>query len=434
MGRTERRGSEERSRSSTDSARDEGTDGPGRSRSRGIERLHRQAGNQAVKALHEAGDLQASLTVSQPTDPAEREAERVAETVVREQVSAASVDVERTPTGRTSARRGASDANVEATVKSATAGGRPLPETTRDFFGSRFDRDFSDVRVHTGTAADRAARSLDAEAFTVGRDIAFARGKYRPDTRAGKELLAHELTHVAQQNAAPGVDGVSRQMVRLRPERGAGLSEVKAYLACNVCRPGPGEVCGRSLDDRTLRILISSGWRPALTVGQMTANMASTIVAVDEQVAHSDAIQTYLKVEFLVQNAELVQGHTGNTRLSYPGERPEFNSFYEELGDQVLQTAIGELLPLSNLAGFALDTGLAIFNQYIADENTYEEGIRRTIISRLDDELDEDIPQLYEEGRRAHRPLKERRNLAREYLWDLPGAGPSYDLPRWEAP
>lgn len=60
-----------------------------------------------------------------------------------------------------------------------------------------------DVRVHADGIADALARSVQARAFTTGRDVFFARGEYRPGTAAGERLLAHELTHVAQQRGAP---------------------------------------------------------------------------------------------------------------------------------------------------------------------------------------------------------------------------------------
>jgi Domain of unknown function (DUF4157) len=60
-----------------------------------------------------------------------------------------------------------------------------------------------DVRVHADGAADTLARSVQARAFTTGRDVFFARGEYRPGTAAGDRLLAHELAHVAQQRGAP---------------------------------------------------------------------------------------------------------------------------------------------------------------------------------------------------------------------------------------
>ncbi len=66
--------------------------------------------------------------------------------------------------------------------------------------------DFSDVRVHTGDAADASARSVSAHAYTVGSNIVFQRGTYDPGSSQGQTLLAHELTHVVQQRSGP-VDG-----------------------------------------------------------------------------------------------------------------------------------------------------------------------------------------------------------------------------------
>jgi len=159
--------------------------------------LHGAAGNQAVRELHERGELQAKLAVSQPADPAEREAERVADEVVTGPAPSVAADAEIRRSGTADGQT--VDGETERRVRSSLSGGRPLPGSTRSFFEERFGGDFSDVRVHTGPEADAAARSIDAEAFTVGTDIAFASGNYRPSTAAGTELLAHELTHVVQQ-------------------------------------------------------------------------------------------------------------------------------------------------------------------------------------------------------------------------------------------
>jgi hypothetical protein len=80
--------------------------------------------------------------------------------------------------------------------------GQALDSPTRAFMEPRFGHDLSRVRVHTGGAAARAASSVNAHAFTVGRNIAFANGQYAPDTMAGRRILAHELTHVLQQSSA----------------------------------------------------------------------------------------------------------------------------------------------------------------------------------------------------------------------------------------
>jgi hypothetical protein len=83
------------------------------------------------------------------------------------------------------------------------APGQPLDAATRVFFSTRFGHDFANVRVHADAEAAESARSVNALAFTVGRDVVFGAGQYAPGTRAGRELLAHELTHVVQQGGVP---------------------------------------------------------------------------------------------------------------------------------------------------------------------------------------------------------------------------------------
>ncbi len=87
-----------------------------------------------------------------------------------------------------------------------SGGGAPLDEETRADMESRLGHDFSDVRVHTGGAADESARSVSAQAYTAGSDIVFSSGRYDPTSDAGRHMLAHELTHVVQQRSGP-VDG-----------------------------------------------------------------------------------------------------------------------------------------------------------------------------------------------------------------------------------
>src|SRR3954468_5471583 len=89
--------------------------------------------------------------------------------------------------------------------------GRPLDAGVRARMESALGREFTDVRVHTGPEADVLTESLDAEAFTSGKDIFFRDQTYAPSTREGSELLAHELTHVVQQSGQGErpTDGVS---------------------------------------------------------------------------------------------------------------------------------------------------------------------------------------------------------------------------------
>jgi hypothetical protein len=77
--------------------------------------------------------------------------------------------------------------------------GQPLDAATRAFFEPRFGHDFSQARVHTNDRAAESARAVNALAYTVGRDVVFGAGQFAPHSREGRKLIAHELTHVLQQ-------------------------------------------------------------------------------------------------------------------------------------------------------------------------------------------------------------------------------------------
>lgn len=89
----------------------------------------------------------------------------------------------------------------------SSSNSHPLNEGTQSFMESRLGADFSDVRVHSDQAAATSAEALGANAYTTGRDIYFAAGKYAPETSEGRHLLAHELTHVVQQQGAHHATG-----------------------------------------------------------------------------------------------------------------------------------------------------------------------------------------------------------------------------------
>lgn len=82
--------------------------------------------------------------------------------------------------------------------------GQTLDADTRVFMEPRFGHDFSRVRIHTDARAADSAEAVNALAYTVGRDVVFRAGRYAPGTAAGRELLAHELTHIVQQTATSG--------------------------------------------------------------------------------------------------------------------------------------------------------------------------------------------------------------------------------------
>ena len=92
--------------------------------------------------------------------------------------------------------------DVEENIRSMKGSGQPLPDETRGFFESRMGRDFSGVKIHDNSQSDSLNQSIQARAFTTGSDIFLKQGEYNPSSSGGKELLAHELTHVVQQGNA----------------------------------------------------------------------------------------------------------------------------------------------------------------------------------------------------------------------------------------
>lgn len=101
--------------------------------------------------------------------------------------------------------------DFESRIRALRGGGQPLPKSIRAFFEPRFGYDFSSVRIHSNPEAAETAGVLNARAFTLGHNIVFGTGLYTPETTSGKELLAHELTHVVQQSPANSL------FIQLRP-------------------------------------------------------------------------------------------------------------------------------------------------------------------------------------------------------------------------
>jgi hypothetical protein len=90
--------------------------------------------------------------------------------------------------------------DVERAIESSRGGGQSLDSGVKAQMGQALNADFSGVRVHTDAGADGLNQSLSAKAFTTGQDVYFRQGEYNPGSSSGRELLAHELTHVVQQN------------------------------------------------------------------------------------------------------------------------------------------------------------------------------------------------------------------------------------------
>jgi len=171
---------------------------------------HTSMGGQCDKCAAKKGVLQRKLMIGASNDPLELEADRVADQVMSTPLTSA---IDRTPpkiqrlTGQTSDGLNTAPPSVERVLASP---GRPLEPALRQDMEQRFGHDFSQVRVHTGSAAELSAREVNANAYTVGQDIVFGAGQDNPESSTGMRLLAHELTHVVQQSRGGAVVATGR--------------------------------------------------------------------------------------------------------------------------------------------------------------------------------------------------------------------------------
>ena len=169
-----------------------------------------------------SGTLQPKLTISKADDPYEREADRVADQVMRmpapqsdghglsitpvtaHQAQRKCAECEEEEEVGALQRKESSGAEAPATApptvdQTLSSPGQPLDPATRAYFEPRFGHDFSAVRIHTDTHAAESARAINARGYTAGNQIAFAAGQHSPETSEGRRLIAHELMHVVQQ-------------------------------------------------------------------------------------------------------------------------------------------------------------------------------------------------------------------------------------------
>ena len=196
----------------------------------GLELAQQSAGNLAIQHLLNAGAIKAKLSISQPNDPDEQEADAMADRIMR----MTDIDATKPPcptcsTGTTPCptcsgeqskviRRkasGNSGNHVNSSIHQILGrpgSGHPLDQSTRTFFEPRLGAELSHVRLHTDSAAAESAKSIQAKAYTLGSDIAFAPNQFSPGTPDGQRLLAHELTHVIQQSETGSGHRIARDL------------------------------------------------------------------------------------------------------------------------------------------------------------------------------------------------------------------------------
>jgi Domain of unknown function (DUF4157)/L,D-transpeptidase catalytic domain len=204
--------------------------------------------------------LQTKLHIGTANDIYEQEADRTADHVLATstplEINAAPLSIQRV-TGQSNAHTGETiPASVDHVISS---NGSPLEQPLQLDMSQRFGHDFSDVRIHTDTSAEKSAQDLQAKAYTVGQKIVFGAGQFAPGTHAGRHLLAHELTHVVQQRTdASSATSLQRQPSGTRTARPPHITQIvvdqntpqqvtatfsDGHTESDTCSTGKGHCC-----------------------------------------------------------------------------------------------------------------------------------------------------------------------------------------------
>jgi Domain of unknown function (DUF4157) len=186
---------------------------PGSSQVGMMRQLQRSYGNSYAGRV-----IQAKLTVGQPGDVYEQEADQIADRVMRmpdspsskQELSFSAVHTSTAQRESTDEISNTAPPLVHEVLKSS---GQPLDPEIRTFMEPRFGHDFSQVRIHTDASAVQSTRELNAHAYTVDNNIVFGADQFAPGTQEGQRLVAHELTHVVQQNRSASPTLIQRQPI-----------------------------------------------------------------------------------------------------------------------------------------------------------------------------------------------------------------------------
>jgi hypothetical protein len=211
--------------------------------------------------------FQPKLTVNTPGDIHEREADAVADQVMRmktgdapivqrmsltpvSSVQRACANCEKEKEGMQRKETGGGDANGKAAPSIvsnvlSSGGGQPMDGGTRQFMESRFGQDFSQVRIHTDSKAAESASVIQARAYTSGRDVVFGSGEFQPESEGGRRLLAHELVHVGQQagevsrtiQRMPSIYSPRREDLVFEEQNGSETGQVQRTSALDQSSP-----------------------------------------------------------------------------------------------------------------------------------------------------------------------------------------------------
>lgn len=162
-------------------------------------------------------------------------------------------------------------------IDSLSGKGSPLSSPERSFFEPRLGYDFSGVRLHTNTEANQSAKELNAYAYAHGENVVFAAGQYNPHTDEGKRLMAHELTHVVQQNA----DTISPCIQRRIAVSGAAI--VPTHLASTFMTPAQRQDTPPEYIDQSCGFVAADMLNKLCPEGQWTVDRSTGVASSGSQ-------------------------------------------------------------------------------------------------------------------------------------------------------
>jgi hypothetical protein len=188
--------------------------------------------------------------------------------------------------------------NLETSIQQAKGGGQPLAESVRQPMEKAFGADFSGVKFHTDTRSDQLSQSIQAKAFTTGKDVFFKSGEYNPGSKSGQELIAHELTHVVQQGGSAKIQRKTPTTPQKRtsskigtpPKKGANAPHMFAINPSTLghalyFQPLPGEAL--NVRESLLRVVKGSGYEKAILMLYRIQHYFGTITGDGEYLTHN---------------------------------------------------------------------------------------------------------------------------------------------------
>lgn len=198
-------------------------------------------------------------------------------------------------------------------LSSSKGSGSAMAPNTQQFMGSRFNADFSGVRIHTGSYAQSLSSSINAQAFTHGNDIYFNSGKYSPDTASGGVLLAHELTHTLQQGSSNRAyrKSISKNMIHRKAidDMSQRASAVKHATSLE------GKIDANKKDKEGNRV----GWQHLLEIFKVT--FGDDKITTGQSYMPGSVPEKYIKQKHEAKNVDVVDATTTTDRNAVAGTK-----------------------------------------------------------------------------------------------------------------